>query len=343
MHISKEMLDAINAECRDPAFKIVAEAPELNLEEVSGCLNKVLLFLRQNISELGENPYLLRIDFYESKRKNRKIDANIVLSSINAGANIIILDKNLYYVGRGRIQDLSAPSISAYSKTNSCCAIHIINGLDLTIYQNGLTMKDMNATSPLSGPIINKKFARNARDYKLSIKECYKYRFRFSEFPLKHWYDKSKRILRADRKTEKIFHDNLRDWLDTNLQGGTVFGNVKKMSNDETDIEIRVHGGPFYIIEVKWLGNNGSTRYSLTALKNGIKQVDNYLIGDPSCLEACLVVYDGRSLVKFKKLDECAGEEGQWKEITKCMNAKLTPRGKGYVFFLESEGASKRI
>ena len=53
----------------------------------------------------------------------------------------------------------------------------------------------------------------------------------------------------------RSLRNNLQNWLEEHLNGAVVQGGVKKVTNDETGIEIRVHGeSKFYIIEVKWLG-----------------------------------------------------------------------------------------
>jgi hypothetical protein len=198
---------------------------------------------------------------------------------------------------------------------------------------------------PLRGPVLRKKTARYAYDYKLSIIDHYQEHMRHPGNFSDHWSDKDKRILRHEPiPTEKIFHDNLWSWLDQNIEGGIVLGGRKMVSNDETDIEIRLFSEPiFYIIEIKWLGNNGHKYdHSVSRLAEGIVQSNEYLQRDPNATEVCLVVYDGRSVDEFNALKAIDEQPRQWKRICECDTEKLSPRGDGYVFFLESAAASKR-
>lgn len=338
------MVEAVAAVCKDPAMKIVAISTHLNFEVVSNLIYQIWSFLRNNHDTIGESEYLLEIQFVKCPAKAKQLDAQYILNCLQKGANIIKINHRLRVLGLSNLDALSAPAISDYSKTNQCCVIHVINGLDFRIYHDGLIIKEMNVNNPFSQPLTAKKYSRQASDYIQSIIDHYKTRIRFAQFS-SHWAppgSREKRILHGERKTEMIFHDNLWNWLDENLDA-IVYGMVNKLSKDQTDIEIRGRGKPlFYILEVKWLGSNGKTSYSWGRLSDGITQVMKYLDIEPQCLEACLVTYDGRELGEFRKLEECDGEADQWKEFRKCDDAEFPPKGKGLLLFLENETASIR-
>lgn len=341
---SPEMAEALGAVCRDPAVKIAALSPDLDVEIVSSCLSQIWLFLKDNKSELGELGYILELRFGECPVEKKQLSSQYILDCLNQGTNVIKINDNLDTLGFSNIEVLGVPEISEYSRSNQCCVIHIINGIDFRIYHNGSAVKDMNINNLFSQSLTTKRHSRQASDYKESIINHYHNRIRFAQFST-HWDppgDREKRILHGERKTEMIFHNNLWNWLEENLNA-SVYGMVNKLSSDQTDIEIRAREPKFYIIEVKWLGTNSSnTTYSWDRLESGVTQVKNYLDIEPQCLEACLVTYDGRELEEFRKLEECDGEADQWKEFRKCNTKEFPPKGKGLLFFLESQTASIR-
>ena len=343
--LSPEMAEAIAVVCRDPATKIVAVSTNLNVQVISNSIYHIWEFLKNNHNTIGELEYLLELQFVKCPVKTRKLDVQYILDGLKKGANIIKINHQLRALGLSKLDTLSAPEISDYSRTNQCCVIHVINGLDFRIYHKGLTIKEMNVNNPLSQSLAAKKYSRQAGDYKQSLIDHYKNRIRFAQFS-SHWNppgNRKKRILYGKRRTEMIFHENLWNWLSENLNA-SVYGMVNKLSKDQTDIEIRALGcSLFYILEVKWLGTNSSkTTHSWDRLESGVTQVKNYLDGEPQCLEACLVTYDGRGLEEFRELEECDGEVDQWKEFRKCDDAEFPPKGKGLLFFLENETASIR-
>lgn len=341
---SPEMAQALAAVCRDPAVKIWAVSPDLDVEIVFSCLSQIWLFLKDNHNKLGELGYILELRFCDCADDKEQLSSQYILDCLNQGTNIIKINNKLNILGFSNIGVLGAPEISEYSRANQCCVIHVINGIDFRVYHNGFTIKDMNVNNPFSQSLTAKKYSRQANDYKQSIIDHYKTRIRFAQSS-SHWDppgEKEKRILRGERRTEMIFHENLWNWLEENLDA-IVLGMVKKLSSDQTDIEIRARDPLFYIIEVKWLGTNSSkTTHSWDRLESGVTQVKNYLDIEPQCLEACLVTYDGRELEEFRKLEECDGAPDQWKEFRKCDDAEFPPKGKGLLFFLENETASIR-
>lgn len=121
------------------------------------------------------------------------------------------------------------------------------------------------------------------------------------------WHDRNKRILIANRKTEKILQTFLAKWLSENIHDARVASEVGKISGvDRTDIELTsIHTGDNIIIEVKWMGENASkTSHDTEILEQGIRQVCTYLDREPNALEGCVVCYDGRQTTTEFSLDE---------------------------------------
>lgn len=341
---SPHIMEAISKVCRDSALKIVLELPAFEFARVHYCISEITKLLRKIHSDLGTMDFVLQLDFSDQISNPATLSATSILKELRTGANIILVDDELKIVGIEQVVNTSQSELSLYSRSNSCCILHVFNGTEIVIYANGLSIKEMNVLKPLYGPTTRKKYSRSAQDYQLSMIDHYKQRIQYGGAYSEHWEDRANRILRkTPKKTERIFHDNLQNWLDENLNGVVVQGGVKKITDDETDIEIRVHGDSrFYIIEVKWLGYNGSTSYSESRLRDGITQVREYLQRDSFAFEACLAVYDGRVIDRFNELECINGEEEQWKEIDKCQSEVLPPRGKGMVFYLESKSASDK-
>ncbi|EHQ88998.1 hypothetical protein [Desulfosporosinus youngiae] len=137
--------------------------------------------------------------------------------------------------------------------------------------------------------------ARSYRDYKLVIEEQGTKQLinKIDEI----WIDRSKRILIANRQTEKILQNFLAKWLNDNIHDARVVSEVGKISGvDRTDIELTsISSGDHLIIEVKWMGINASgSSHDIRRLEEGIRQVCTYLEREPSALEGCVVCYDGR-------------------------------------------------
>ena len=64
---------------------------------------------------------------------------------------------------------------------------------------------------------------------------------------------------------------------------------------------------------------------------------------DSKTMSAALVVYDGRKEEEFD-LIVCEDQEtNNWKLIRECNGIELPEKGAGYIFFLISEPASKRV
>jgi hypothetical protein len=340
---SPQLTDAIAAVCREPATKIVSSYPDLDYDQVVGFFNTVTQFLRENSSQLGSRQFLIRPHFNnEGNSLATPLTLSSLIDTLNSGATVISIDGKFCLIGIDKTT-LSLSGISAYSIEHDCCLFHIHNGIEIIVYAKGCVLKEINLLAPMASPFVRKRFARPANAYCLAIIDHYHQRIRYGGLYSDHWEDREHRILRnPPQKTERIFHVNLQNWLDENLDGASVLGKVKKISDDETDIEIRVHSESniYYIVEVKWLGTNGSTTFSESRLRDGIKQVNEYLQRNPETSEVCLVAYDGRTLAKFDELTAINGETEQWKEISGCQTESLLQRGKGLVFFLESHFAS---
>ncbi len=337
-----EMLEQIEYVCKDPSVRIYSQLKKsaANLNEIESFLTTICSFLKENQSELGALDYILRLNFSNLDIKT-KLSVKHITNALKSDSKVIEINRNLSVLSTSKIQDFSNSGIAIYSQKNKCVSILVHNGTDVTIYIKGIPAKELNINFPLSSPRVNKRMARSSKEYRLSIIDFYNNRVKYNV--TNHWHDKTKRILKGG-KTEDIFQDSLANWLDENISDGIAIPKVKKISKDETDIEIKAYGGNSYLIEIKWLGSNEKSRtpYDESRLRDSITQVVNYLEIDKEVLDATLVVYDGRELPKFNKLKHITLQKNEWKEVKECLRVKLPSKGSCYVFYLISQSASTR-
>jgi len=335
------MLDQIETVCKDPAVSIfnAFKSSKLRLATITKFLKDICVFLKTHQSDLAAMDYLIKLNFVSTETKT-KLDSHQIINALENDSKIIEINQNLSIVSLDKIDSFSNSGISSFCLKNKCVCVFVHNGSDITIYVKGVPAKELNINYPLSLPRVNKRTARQSRDYKLAIMDFYNQRVKHNI--TEHWANKSKRILRGG-KTEDVFQDELANWLDENISDGLVMSKVKKISKDETDIEIIAIGGNSYLIEIKWLGKNESnTSHDQPKIKDSIIQVKNYLKTDLKVLDSALVIYDGRDLEKFKQLKCIDSETNEWKQLKECLKQKVPIRSNCYVFFLISQSASVR-
>lgn len=343
---SPATLKRVNKVCKDKAFnvfqKLIHHVPSAKINEVEDFLLSFSNFIRDNQHELGAIQYVLAIDFTKSGNgSSEPISPKVILDAIKEEDNVLNCTKSLEVLSTEEIDSLNMFSIAKKSSEINGIAVFVENGVDASIYINGVPTEHINPLHPKAGPPENNKFKRNGRDYELALIDFYKVEVRPSRTD--HWHDKANRVLVGNRKTEDVFQQALYQWLNQNLSYCTVTQKVRKLSTDETDIEIMEHGGKNHLLEIKWLGKNPSTEYKYDKVEAAIHQVKNYLEQNPETLSAALVVYDGRKQEEFD-LIECDDQEtNNWKLIRESNGVKLPEKGAGYIFFLLSETASKRV
>jgi len=335
---SPETNAKIDQLCNDVDFIIMADHPEQDIIEIDQRLQQLYRFIRDGFQELGARTFLVEISF-ELKTSATPFSLDLIDEETKAGNNLFVINKNFETLKVELISQLNYITISTYSKSNACVVMLVQNGIDIMLFSNGVAIQEKNLRHPSTQPTLFKKRNRPAEDYKISLMEFYKSKVRTSL--TKHWHNASKRIL-IGGKTEEIFQMALVQWLFDNLSAKKINMKVKKISSDETDIEIIKSTGETYLLELKWLGKNVSTSYSLSRLSDAFDQVENYLESDLEVLEATLVVYDGRTLADFELLKAVEGESGNWKEVRECDAKKLSRRATALVYHLISETASKR-
>jgi hypothetical protein len=332
----------INRVCKEPCLEIFNSFPEKDLliDDIEDFLKKIYSFIATNYSDLGSIEYLLKLNFSDTESGKNILNASYILKEKSNNKQLYEIDNHLNIISSSRLNDLSDTLLCKHTRDNNSVILFVLNGIDTKLYCRGMIIGEINSLNPGAAPKINKRLGRSAQDYKYSLKDFYKERVRNNV--TKHWKDQSKRILLGG-KTEDIFQFNLANYLQENINAARVIPKVKKISQDETDIEIIEHGGNSYLIELKWLGVNAAgTPYNESRIRDSFSQVKNYLEIDKEVIEATLVIFDGRTFADYNKLISVDEEIGHWKEIRESMAETLPLKGKGFVFFLISESASQR-
>lgn len=341
-----EYKHAVTQACKDTSVKLMLET-NWDVNIIEKYLAEIYAFLLELFKKTGTKQIALLLDPTPLNQKNDEGDeltTTIIHSFFNQGFNLFQIDSNLKLTDTSNINSLSLTKCSELSSKNPAkILIQVLNGININLFLNGKIIAEDNVKHPLRGSFVPSKFNKEPIDYKASILECYNSEFRFSGGPNSVWSNKKERLLKGGH-TEQLFHYPLFKWLDMNIVLGKVTRGEKKVSDDETDIEISsLRGGETYLLEVKWTGENeNNTKFSEPKIKEGITQVINYMQLDPKLTEACLITFDGRSIEEFDKLECVQEEKRQFKVIKKCLGKEFPENAEGHVFFLESESASKR-
>lgn len=337
---SSDISAKINRVCDDLCVQLILDFPELVINDIEPVFNKLFNFIKDNHGEIGSLQFLLELNFND-KTNTEEITPDIIIDEITIGNDFIKLNSNLNVLEvKPFSPQFSSSAISMFSSQRKSILVFVKNAVNLMIYSKGVNIKEINVVNPTSLPVIFNKYSHPAENYKLSLIDFYKNKVRLNL--TNHWEDKTNRIL-VGGQTEKHFQNELVKWLTDNIEGKKIEFSKRKITNDETDIEIIKHGGDTYIIELKWMGKNkGGSNYGIDKVENAFDQVKNYLDIEKDVLEISLVAYDGRELSEFDKLVYVEEEKGNWKEIKECNTKQLPKKATGLIFYLINLSASKR-
>jgi hypothetical protein len=213
-------------------------------------------------------------------------------------------------------------------------------------YADGYNVGSLDPSAPQVRPGRPNRFARAADDYEAAIFDHYENEVKFCQSS-NHWEDKARRILRASNGsasgTEDIFHQSLFNWLQRNITSAHIYSKPRQPTNDEWDISIATSSGRAYLIEIKWLGENShATKYDLTRLAKGIRQVNEYLRRELNLTRASLIAYDGRTLTEFALVDnEIDATPDGCRAFMMAQGEALDQKAIGYLLYLESTTGSQ--
>ena len=325
-----------------PISKIVTLMPHVNINEMKKGIQNLIDFLKRNGSVIGENRFGIKLlDQPGGAELEDQLSVSAITDAISEGNNLITVNSDGYIVYPNSFIELSNESIGDASEGDVIALVD--SGRYLELYASGRCIKEIDVLNPMSNPRQPTKFSRLAKDFPLIILDHYEKHVKYAQ-STGHWDDRSKRILRCTpQNTEFIFHKDLWVWLDDHRTDFVVFGEVRKLSPDRTDIElVTIKGAKRYILEVKWLGKNANnTEYKEDRIEAGIKQIKQYLQRERQTLIAALVIYNGRSETEYQGLATSAASFNEdWCELLGWGNEEVPERGKCLVLLLDSKTAS---
>ncbi|SKA88434.1 hypothetical protein SAMN02745166_01416 [Prosthecobacter debontii] len=310
-------------------------------------LDEIRNFCRDNLASLARRQFALKLRCGVNPQggatltpsligKLRKADSGIPLIEVSNGLTVISvnhLTPKPDEDSRNAITDASAGCAIFYYEHDKLCSI----------WAQCQRISELSPANWLRVGIAS-TFSRDAADYNEAAKDHYRNEVKHGQ-RLNHWMNENDRILkRADppklSTTESIFHHSLATWLQLMLPPHSVsVKDAEKGSGDCPDILIADFGRT-YVIEVKWMGTNGSTKYSWSTIWQGIRQSKRYAERSPQPESTCVIIYDGRDLNSFESFKEQISEEGI-AEFEEYQGEVMPANGICYILYLHSGSASK--
>jgi hypothetical protein len=228
-----------------------------------------------------------------------KVTKALFASELSKGNTIITVDENFMFLSaqKGDIkvrgsQERSKSGLSVELLCWGTYAFYLAAGVVLEEEDLSSAKSDPPTLNPWRRPVSS--FAEMLEDHMQRVVR--------REQGIKYWKDKKKRILlNPEEGTERIFHRSLYWWLRENVADLIrIAAETRGFGQDATDILIVTAAGSF-IVEVKWLGDNGSKKYDRVRINQGLLQVKLYLDNDKTLVWGHLVCYDGRSEQEHQK------------------------------------------
>jgi hypothetical protein len=311
----------------------------------SEIIAKLIDFLRNNRDELGDLQFgfELRQTVFPSAKI---ITANSVVATNSNEPMLITLDQELRVI-ESRPLDLDpteAPEMTFSEASEDTVVAQYESKSVVRFYANGFTAGCVSLDAPGRRPAMSAKFSRLAEDYELGVRDHYREEVKYWQ-GTDHWEERRRRVLRKElgvaTTTESIFHRSLTLWLNLHLDAD-VRSEARTVDSDEPDIFIAAYGGKLFVIEVKWLGHNGTTTYVVPRITKSFGQLRTYLNKETHVHKGTLVIYDGRAKEEFDALRTIDAPEDGCVMIDKCNKAKIHARGSCMVLFLENKTASEQ-
>lgn len=254
-------------------------------------------FIRKNAH--WKRKYVLALDL--ASTGSARLTWETVAAKINAGLNIIKIDKQFRLIGAVDGGDLKVTDAFKRSKANSSLELHVNEDAFVYYAING-EPDEFSIAEPGQGPSSRALRRRRFEDFDQLLDDHFKQHVD-REKGFDYWYKRPKRILLAGHSgTEWIFQRNLIWWLRQCVQNYTyICAEPNGPGEDKTDINVVTDIGA-YLVEIKWLGENEKgTKNEQSQIDKGLAQVKLYLEREENYLRGYLVIYDARAAEKHKK------------------------------------------
>ena len=307
-----------------PSVKI-ASTLELQLDTVETFQNNLKSFVCNNHSHFAGQP----LGFVLSKTNHGTTPVtNVVISkALLKGHGVFLVDKDLLIIRTIKAPDSLTHFMIKLGQDGSYGVF--VSGSYIIECLCGFPLDEFDAISGAKNlPFYSDISARPMSSFNLILDEHKRHRVD-NQKGFFYWANKSERVLKSDGGTEWIFHNDLFWWLKHYLSDAVdVIADPSGCGQDKHDIRVVTEYGK-YVIEIKWMGNNGATKFGQDKINVGLVQVAEYL-NKNDLLCGHLVVYDGRS--KTEHENNSSYDESFRHELCEI------PR----ILFLESEAPSKK-
>ncbi|WP_017690445.1 hypothetical protein [Paenibacillus sp. PAMC 26794] len=306
------------------ASTLIAGAFKTDILRVKNFLNKLMELVKRINEENGN--IVFGFELHEKLDSDMELVAEDIMHCRQSGRECIKIDLQNNFLPISDILVADLDKISNFSADNERIFIRVEGTVIQTII-NGVIRKKVDVLAPGAREPRLTKYGRSGSSYALLIKDHHKIQLpKEMEF---FWNDRRKRVLIAERQTEKILQNSLFRWIEQNLIDGRVRTEVHSISQERTDIEIQTFQGEVFVIEIKWLGVNAAkTKFDEQRIKEGMDQIFVYLGRDPLATRGVLVCYDGR-------------HEREHSTNSVIDEKSKHMKGDYYVLFLPSETASE--
>lgn len=309
-------------------------------------LDEVRTFCKSYNSKLGQRQFALKLHGANELMTGEPLTPNLIAQLRNACGALPLIELGVgLQVGHTSALTFSSGDLrNAVTDASHDCAIFLFENDRLcSIWAGKQLIKELNPITWLAvGTASNRNW--DTSEYNDAAKEHYRRVVKYGQ-NLNHWKDENKRILKncdppKHGTTEDIFHSSLFWWLQEHLPAHSVkIKDGQKNPGDVPDIIIASFDC-FYVIEVKWLGTNGSTPYTWNAVKRAIRQGDRYGGRTPYPEGTSVIIYDGREAEKFAEFKDHLTEDGI-AEFEQFASESMPTNGICHVFFLYSGTASQ--
>jgi len=289
MDLSPEQLEALRQSAADMAI-VAAAGTGLDPDIIRKFFLAAKQFVVTHKAVLKDKHFAFVLGKITS---GHKLTKQRMAQELANGKSVIEVDEELAFVSA---QSGKVTLTGAQERGNKARSIELLCwgtwGFSLAA---GVLLKDEDLSNPSSVPPTPNQWKRPIAQI-VEILDDHMGRVVKREQGVKYWKDKGKRILlNPDGGTERIFHRSLFWWLGENVSDLIrIAGETRGLGQDAMDILMVTSAGSF-IIEVKWLGNNGSKKYGQLRIDQGLLQVKLYLENDKALIWGHLVCYDGRS------------------------------------------------
>jgi len=340
---TKESLVAVAEVFTSITARLIKHFPDWDFAKVTDQIDKLQSTLASMSAALGAQHFVIEITQDDDSGK-LPISAKEILAANSDGISKIRVGKHLNIILTENFTSDSPTPVELSEKSQNTVLLHREASNAVTIYAKGYTAGHFDLVSPHRRPPVSSRFARRAEDYEYSILDHYREHVRYWQ-STDHWDKRPQRLLfalKGTAKTEEMFHRDLQNWLEKNLQA-QVWRGPKDTTRDELDILIVSPKGRTYLIEVKWMGeNSNSTKCTLRDISKGLGQLKTYLTKQTHIKRGTLVGYDGRAKSDFEAMASISDEQTVGCKRLECCNGVTVPeRGSCLILFLENKTASE--